>query len=141
MRKRSAEAISYNMSMVRSKGTHLEDKLEEILIKAGLNYEKQYKIIGKPDFVLIDCKIALFADSHFWHGYHWNKAIDQIKSNRDFWIRKIEKNMQRDKEVNKELKCLGWQVVRCWEHEIKGNPEKCNRKIEKAIALAKRVNE
>lgn len=141
MKKRSTEAISYNMSRVRSKGTLLENKLEEILVKAGLNYEKQFKIVGKPDFVLSEYRIALFADSHFWHGYHWRAAKKQIKVNRDFWVPKIEKNIKRDKEVNKELRRLGWQVVRCWEHEIKRNPEKCLNKIEKVVVSAKRVNE
>jgi DNA mismatch endonuclease (patch repair protein) len=125
------------MSRIRSKNTHLEDKFEEILVKAGLNYEKQSEIIGKPDFVLPEYKVALFADSHFWHGYHWNETKKQIKSNRDFWIPKIERNIQRDKEVNAALRGLGWQVIRCWEHEIKDNPEKCFRKIKKAIDIVK----
>jgi DNA mismatch endonuclease (patch repair protein) len=134
MGRRPAEIVSYNMSKIRSKNTQLEQRFEDILRKADLNYKKHYNIIGKPDFVLPDYKIALFADSHFWHGYNWNAAKKTIKTNPNFWIKKIERNMQRDLEVNEALKKLGWQVVRFWEHEIINNPEECLKLVKKAVA-------
>ena len=134
MGKRSKEVVSYNMSRIRSKDTQLERKLEEIVKKIGLDYEKHYKLVGKPDFVFPKLKIALFADSHFWHGYNWNDLKKTIKTNRDFWIKKIERNIERDREVNETLQSLGWNVIRFWEHEIFRHPEDCLKKILGALA-------
>jgi DNA mismatch endonuclease (patch repair protein) len=121
------------MSRIRSKNTRLEQRLEGILEKATLSYEKYYNIAGKPDFALTDFKIALFADSNFWHGYDWDKAKAEIKTNRDFWIKKIERNMERDREVNEALRKLGWEVIRFWEHEIINDPEICLSRIMNAV--------
>lgn len=129
MGKRSKEVVSYNMSRIRSKNTQLERKLEEIVKKTGLDYERQYNTVGKPDFVFPSLKIALFADSRFWHGYDWDEAKKEIKTNREFWIKKIERNMERDREVNAALGKLGWKVIRFWEHEIINNPEGCFLKM------------
>jgi DNA mismatch endonuclease (patch repair protein) len=107
----------------------LERKLEEILERIGAPYEKHYDIVGKPDFAFPELKVALFADSRFWHGYNWNKAKKEIKTNKDFWIKKIERNIQRDREVNNTLRTLGWTVIRFWEHDIINDPEVCLNKI------------
>jgi len=132
-KQRPKEVVSYNMSMIRSRNTRLELKVEEILKKAGLKYEKHYSIIGKPDFAFPELKIALFADSNFWHGYDWNKAKENIKTNREFWLKKIERNIDRDREVNHALTQLGWEVIRLWEHEIIKDPEECLKTIANAI--------
>ncbi len=57
-------------------------------------------------------------DGDFWHGHNWPEKKLKIKSNRDFWIPKIERNIQRDGEVNAELARLGWRAIRIWEHEL-----------------------
>ena len=137
-KRRPRKIVSYNMSRIRSKNTQLEQKLEEVLGNTGLDYEKHYGIVGKPDFAFPKLKIALFADSHFWHGYEWNEAKRTIKTNRDFWVKKIERNMQRDQEVNDALRKLGWNVIRFWEHEITNNPEECLRKTMNAIESRQR---
>jgi DNA mismatch endonuclease (patch repair protein) len=121
------------MSQIRSKNTQLEKKLEEILEKTHLSYRKHYEISGKPDFAFPDMKIAIFADSHFWHGHRWNETKGEIKTNRDFWIKKIERNIKRDQEVNEILQKLGWQVIRFWENEITNDPEGCLNEIMDAI--------
>jgi len=64
-------------------------------------------------------KIAIFVDGEFWHGHNWEAKRGQIKSNRAFWIPKIQRNMQRDREVNAQLLAMGWAVLRFWEHELK----------------------
>lgn len=133
MGKRPREVVSYNMSRIHSKNTQLERKLEEIVKKTELDYEKHYNIMGKPDFAFPEQKIVLFADSHFWHGYRWSEAKKDIKTNRGFWVKKIERNMERDREVNDALRKLGWKVIRFWEHEIINNPEECLRKIMSAV--------
>lgn len=67
----------------------------------------------------------MFCDSEFWHGYDWKRQRAAIKSNRDFWIPKIERNIERDKKVNEALKAEGWTVLRFWGNEIKNNVEQC----------------
>jgi DNA mismatch endonuclease, patch repair protein len=118
------------MSRIRSQGTKLEAKLEEILIGIQVPYAKHPKVFGKPDFAYIDQKIAIFADSDFWHGYNWDKKRIEIKTNKDFWIQKIERNIQRDQEVTVYLEKEGWKVVRLWGHDILKEPEKCRQTIE-----------
>jgi DNA mismatch endonuclease (patch repair protein) len=70
-------------------------------------------------------KTVIFIDGEFWHGYNWKERKKRIKSNREFWIAKIERNMQRDREVNAELKNQGYEVFRFWESAIKKDLEKC----------------
>lgn len=131
--KKSKEAISYNMSRVRSSGSQIECELAKAMWSAGLRYRKQYKkITGKPDFVLVKQKIAIFCDSSFWHGYKkMGTKLHNFKSNQGFWIDKINKNILRDKEVNRTLKKLGWHVVRFWDFQIKKDSDKCVEKIVK----------
>tara|TARA_B100000315_G_scaffold36133_1_gene30852 strand:- start:2123 stop:2527 length:405 start_codon:yes stop_codon:yes gene_type:complete len=131
---RSQEHIHNNMSAVRASDSKIEQKLAKALWNANFRYRKQYsKLPGKPDFVLIKQKIAIFCDSHFWHGYKWKKKEFEHKKNKQFWRKKIERTIQRDREVNQELKRREWKVIRFWEHEIKENIEKCIRKVKEEI--------
>lgn len=133
--KRPRDIVSYNMSRIRSKNTRLERKFADILSEMGITYAKHHNVIGKPDFALPEFKIAMFVDSHFWHGFQWKKrGKKEIKTRRAFWIKKIERNMSRDREVNRALKRLGWLVIRFWEDEVSNSPEKCAGEILSAIA-------
>ena len=67
----------------------------------------------------------MFCDSDFWHGYDWENRSQRIKSNRDYWIPKIERNMERDKEVTEALQCDGWIVLRFWEWQIRRQLDAC----------------
>ena len=114
------------MKAVKSKGSKIELILGKALWKIGLRYRKNYtKVTGKPDFVFIGKKIAVFCDSEFWHGKNWEVKKHEIKSNKKFWYKKIEGNINRDKQVNKKLIEEGWTVIRFWGKEILKNPEKC----------------
>jgi DNA mismatch endonuclease Vsr len=134
--KRPKEVVSYNMSRIRSEGTKLEAKLEKILESVSMGFVKHPKVFGKPDFAYPELNIAIFADSDFWHGYNWTKKKNEIKTNPEFWIKKIERNMERDKEVTRELKRQGWQVVRLWGHQIEWYPDKCKPIIKEALRVA-----
>lgn len=134
--KRSREEVSHYMSKIRSEGTKLEAKLEKILQSIGIEFNKQPKIFGKPDFVYPQLKIAIFADSDFWHGFNWEEKKNEIKTNKEFWLRKIERNIERDKEVTRSLEKKGWRVVRLWGHEIHRQPNKCRNIIEESVKLA-----
>ena len=103
--KKTKEQISHNMRQVKNKDSAIELTLRKELWSRGLRYRKNVNsIFGKPDIAFIGKKIAVFCDSEFWHGYAWEIAQDEFQSRRDFWIPKIERNMQRDQEVNEKLR-------------------------------------
>lgn len=112
------------MSKIRGKNTKPELAFRKALWAAGYRYRIDYKkLIGKPDIVLKKYRTAIFIDGEFWHGYQWKERKEKIKSNREFWIPKIERNIQRDTEVNAELKRMGYTVFRFWQKEIDKNLE------------------
>ena len=123
-----------NMQAVKNKDSLIELMLRKELWTRGLRYRKNCdKITGKPDIAFIGKKIAVFCDGEFWHGYDWEHRKDGIKSNRDYWIPKIEKNMQRDTEITQTLINDGWLVLRFWGREIKKHLSDCADKIESAV--------
>lgn len=131
---KTKEQISYNMSRVRSSGTVIERKLGKALWATGIRYRKQYKkLIGKPDFVVVWAKIAIFCDSSFWHGKNWATIKMTIKTNKSFWIPKIESNISRDRQVNKALAKLGWRVFRFWDKDIHEDADRCASVVVAAI--------
>ena len=115
------------MSKIRSKETKLELKFKKLII--GLRLRYQPKMIGKPDFASKKLKIAIFIDSCFWHKCP--KHFRQPKANKSYWKSKINRNVERAKEVNKLFKKEGWKVIRFWEHESVKNPKKCVDKIKR----------
>ncbi len=121
------------MSKIGSKNTKLETNFRRYVSAVGLKYRLHYNITGKPDFVFVSKKIAVFVDSCFWHGCP--KHFRQPSSNRKYWIQKIERNSKRDKDVTKRLKQEGWNVLRFWEHEINKNPKRCVRRILKIYRI------
>lgn len=115
-----------NMQANAATGTSIEKRLGQKLWSAGLRYRKNVKgITGKPDFVFKSKKIAIFCDGEFWHGKDWDVHKSDHKSNTEFWHRKIERNIERDKEVNDLLKREGWRVLRFWGNDIKQNIDQC----------------
>lgn len=132
MPKKTEEQISYNMKRVKNKGSEIETLLQKELWSRGLRYRKNVKgVTGKPDIAFIGKKIAVFCDSEFWHGYDWENRKKDFKSNTEFWIPKIERNIQRDIEVTNELETQGWIVIRFWGKEIKKNVSGCADEIER----------
>jgi len=115
------------MSKVKSKETKLELCFKKLL--KGYRFHYQPKIFGKPDFALKKLKIVIFIDSCFWHKCP--KHFKKPNSNIFYWKLKINRNVERAKEVNKQLKKDGWKVIRFWEHDILKIPAKCVNKIKK----------
>lgn len=115
-----------NMQAIKNKDSQIEIMLRKELWRRGLRYRKNSKkVFGKPDIVFPGKKVAVFCDSEFWHGFNWKQKQAEIKSHRDFWIPKIERNIERDKEVNAALRADGWIVLRFWGKEIKKNVKAC----------------
>ena len=131
--KKTPEQISYNMRQVKNKDSAIELMLRKELWSRGLRYRKNVKaVFGKPDIAFIGKKIAVFCDSEFWHGYNWEERKNDFKSHQEFWIPKIERNMDRDREVTAKLESEGWTVLRFWGKEIKKNVSVCADIIQKA---------
>lgn len=132
--KSEAEQKHYNMSRIHSKDTNIEVLLRKALWHVGIRYRINYSALpGKPDIAITKYKIAIFCDGEFWHGRDWNTKKDKIMTNRDYWIPKIEKNMMRDSEVDKQLCALGWQVMRFWGRDIKKDIVGCVRDVQEMI--------
>jgi len=126
----SPEQRRANMQAIKCKDTSIEVSLRRELWNRGCRYRKNCKdIIGKPDIVFIGKKVAIFCDSEFWHGYNWNEQKDKIKSNREYWIPKIERNMERDIEVDSALRSKGYQVIRFWGKDIRKDVSGCADQI------------
>jgi DNA mismatch endonuclease (patch repair protein) len=115
-------------------GTQIELVLGSALWAAGIRYRKQYrKIPGRPDFVVPKAKLAIFCDSSFWHGRGWPASAVQFRTNREFWLPKIERNIRRDEEVNRLLAELGWTTLRFWDDEILNLTNECVARVLDAI--------
>ncbi|MED9904187.1 MAG: very short patch repair endonuclease [Lachnospiraceae bacterium] len=134
MDKHTPEQRHKNMQAVKSKDSEIERLLRNELWKRGLRYRKNVKdIIGKPDIVFIGKKVAVFCDSEFWHGFNWEERKGDIKTRREFWIPKIERNIQRDLEVDAALTEAGWTVLRFWGKDIKKHCSECADVIERKV--------
>lgn len=132
--KKTKEQISYNMQQVKNKDSEIEILLRKALWQKGYRYRKNVSgIFGHPDIAFISKKVAIFCDSEFWHGYDWENRKNDFKTNNEFWIAKIERNIVRDKEVNSFLTSNGWIVIRFWGKEIKKDLQSCVQKIEETI--------
>ena len=133
------------MKSIKSKDSQIEVSLRHALWAKGYRYRKNYnKLPGKPDIVLPKYRIAVFCDSEFFHGKDWESSLrEQIQrgSNSEFWVRKIGRNMERDREVNQLLKDAGWTVIRLWGKDIKKNLPGCIAIIEEQIRKTAHVDD
>lgn len=118
------------MRKIKAQNTKPELKLRKALWNLGYKYRKNVKKLpGCPDIVYSRYNLVIFIDGEFWHGYNWDIKKSRIKTNRDFWIPKIERNMQRDKINNQLLSDNDWFVMRFWEHELKKELENCVNRV------------
>jgi len=127
---------SEQMRHIKSQDTSIELVLRKRLWHMGYRYRKNYKgLPGSPDIVLTKYRIAIFCDSEFFHGKDWNILEQRLKkgSNASFWIAKIQRNMERDDLVNKELRAKDWIVLRFWGDDISKHLDECVRTVEEAI--------
>ena len=130
----TSQQRSENMRAIRSTNTKSEVRLAKALWHLGYRYRKNNRtIFGTPDLTFKKLKIPIFVDSEFFHGKDWENQKDRVKTNTEFWQKKIERNMQRDIEVNKYLESQNWIVLRFWSGEIEKNLEDCVAKIQSEI--------
>lgn len=125
-----------NMKNIKSKDTKIEVVLRKELWHRGYRYRKNYnELPGKPDIVLTKQKIVIFCDSEFFHGKDWEVLKPRLEkgNNANYWLKKIERNITRDQEINQQLNFLGWTVVRFLGKEILNNTDECIKVIEETI--------
>jgi len=126
----TTQARSKMMGKIRGKNTKPELLFRKALHHAGVRFRIHCKDLpGNPDIANKRKQFVIFIDGEFWHGFQWEEKKHKIKRNRDFWIAKIERNMQRDQEVNQALNAKGFTVFRFWENEIKNNLGSCLQKV------------
>lgn len=134
MARKTQEQITKNMKAVKNKDSQIELLLRKELWARGLRYRKNVnRIVGKPDIAFLGKKVAIFCDSEFWHGHNWDERKKDFKSHQEFWIPKIERNMERDIEVTGILESEGWTVLRFWGKDIKKHLQECADQIEKVV--------
>ena len=132
--KRSPELNHKIMSAIRGKETGIEVRLRKALYAKGLRYRKNSKyIFGHPDVSMKGLKIAIFCDSEFWHGKNFAENEAKLTTNREYWVKKIKRNIERDKEVNARLRGEGYTVLRFWGEEIEKHLDDCVDKIVAAV--------
>lgn len=120
------------MSAIRSKNTGLEKRFRKLLWENGLGYYRlYYNLPGRPDIAYVSKRAAVFIDGDFWHGYHWKSLRRRLS--KPYWLKKIKANIDRDRRVNKQLRQMGWRVVRIWEHSVDNSPFKAIEKIKLAL--------
>ena len=122
------------MSRIRSRrNKETEEALAKLLRQHRIKgWRRHQPVFGKPDFIFQKSRLAVFVDGCFWHGCP--KHGTKPKSNRAYWHDKLSRNKSRDKAVNRELRKLGWQVLRVWQHELEHkNESRLLRRLERAL--------
>lgn len=119
-----------------SRGTKHELVLTMKLRRLGLSFRRNVKdLLGKPDIVFPRQKLVVFCDGDFWHGRNWRKLRKGLlhSANSEYWMQKISMNRRRDSLVTRQLKNLGWKVIRLWETDIQRDSEMIANRIAHAI--------
>ncbi|MHB1015475.1 MAG: very short patch repair endonuclease [Desulfurivibrionaceae bacterium] len=120
MDKLSPERRSENMRSIRGKDTSPELAVRKLCRELGFSGYRIHRkeLPGKPDLVWLGRKLAIFVHGCFWHGHDCSEGLRKPKTNRSYWIPKIERNQQRDAENTSHLRAAGWNVVVIWECEL-----------------------
>jgi DNA mismatch endonuclease (patch repair protein) len=115
------------MSLIRSRGNKATElRLIEIFREYGITgWRRNQPLLGKPDFTFRCGRVVVFVDGCFWHGCP--KCYKRPKSNQAFWDTKIANNRKRDRHVSRELRRLGWHIVRVWQHQLIGSARVAGR--------------
>ncbi len=127
---------SRNMAKIKARGTKPETRLKKGLWKTGVRYRKcKNRLPGNPDISFVKYRLVVFVDGAFWHGHNWMEKKQKIRTNKEFWISKIERNKQRDQEVNQFYRKNGWKVIRFWDFEVEQQLGTCIKTIVDELTL------
>ncbi|HVG08436.1 MAG TPA: very short patch repair endonuclease [Thermoanaerobaculia bacterium] len=135
----SPQASATGRANSRKSNTQCELALRQALWAAGYRYRKNVADLpGRPDVVFLRARVAVFVDGDFWHGRDWENRRQKLQagSNPNYWIAKIQRNMERDREIASRLESMGWTVLRFWESEVRSSSMEVVLKIGAALTLA-----
>ena len=123
------------MAAIRSRGNKTTElKLISIFRAHGIKgWRRGVNLPGKPDFVFVRERLAVFVDGCFWHGC--NQHCRMPKSRCEYWAPKIARNKLRDLEIRRSLQDLGWRVFRIWEHSLR-RPDVVAARLTAHLAMA-----
>ncbi len=128
----SARASAAARGSSKKVDTKCELLLRRSLWAAGYRFLKNVsRLPGHPDIVFPKWKVAVFCDGDFWHGRDWESRRQKLGSgtNSDYWLAKIQRNMERDSQNTFHLQEMGWTVLRFWESEIRGDPSAVAQRV------------
>jgi DNA mismatch endonuclease (patch repair protein) len=135
-RPRTAEASRVGAGN-RRQDTTPEIVLRKALRALGIRYRSNVKALpGCPDLILLERRAAVFCDGDFWHGRYWSERKSKLEAgwNAAYWVPKIDRNRQRDRQVSRSLRQIGWRVIRVWEGDVRRDPERVARRILSALS-------
>lgn len=129
----SKEKRSEVMSLIKSRGNKATElRLIAIFKEFGITgWRRNQALLGKPDITFRRERVVVFVDGCFWHGYP--KCCRLPRSHRKYWEAKISANRERDRRASRELKKLGWKVVRVWEHQL-AQPARVSALVRRSLA-------
>ena len=135
---KTSPEISKRMSHVKTKKNSAEVMLAKSLWHRGYRYRLNYKALpGSPDVALTKYRIAIFIDGEFWHGKDFEQRKTKLKNNKDYWIEKIQENIDRDLKNDKLLRQMDWYPIHFWSNDVIKN---CNQCVEEVICLIDDIN-
>lgn len=127
------------MSRVRNKDSKAEMAIRRRLHALGFRYRVHYRVVGRPDVVFPRERVAVFVDGDMWHGNAWklrglNSLAEMFPHRTEWWVAKIERTIERDRDVSAQLTALGWEVLRIWESEIIADAEAQANRVARVVA-------
>lgn len=128
------EKRSWNMSRIRAKDTSIEVKVRKYLFSQGFRYRKNVSSLpGKPDIVFPKYKTVVFIHGCFWHRHKGCKRATTPKSRQEYWLPKLERNVENDRKHYSDLKKAGWRSIVIWECEVNKHFEETMERLVKEI--------
>lgn len=128
---KTSPEISKRMSHVKTKRNSAEVMIAKSLWHRGYRYRLNYKALpGSPDIALAKYRIAIFIDGEFWHGKDFEQRKNKLKNNKDYWIEKIQENIDRDLRNDKLLRQMDWYPIHFWSNDV---IKYCNQCIDEII--------
>ena len=135
--KKPTQRTSERMKKIKSSGSKMEKEMESLLKKFNVSYERQPKLLGRPDFRIRGTKFLIFCDSAFWHGKRKSELNGTaFGRNRKVWTQKLQSNRRRDERNNRALRKRGWSVQRFSDSDILKRPEKTSKRLRRIVNAA-----
>ena len=121
------------MARIRNRDTEPERRVRSVLHRSGYRFRLHRKDLpGRPDIVLPGRRVVLFVHGCFWHSHRRCSRASTPKTNRAYWVAKLEGNARRDRDQQVRLRRLGWRVAVIWECQT-ADENQLKRRLEKLI--------